>query len=97
MPLAIADTIECVCCGSQWDGSNRLYCMSVGCPGCTPEAAQPEPEPSETAAAKALKRVFGRLHDTGKRQSSDIRRLQERLDALERHCQELERRLLAKE
>ena len=95
--MVATDTIECVCCGSEWAGNNRCYCMSVGCPGCTPEGAQPEPEPGETPVAKALKRVFGRMHETGKRQSSDIRRAQERLDALERRCQELERRLLAKE
>ena len=90
--VATADTIECVCCGNIWDGNAQCYCMCVGCPSCTPETAQPEPEPSNkaTPASKALKRVFGRLHETDKVQSSGIKKAQKRLDILEKRCQKLE-------
>jgi hypothetical protein len=73
--VATDDTIECVCCGNIWDGNAQCYCMCVGCPSCTPETAQPEPEPSNkaTPASKALKRVFGRLHETDKTQSAGSR------------------------
>ena len=90
--VGTADTIECVCCGNIWDGNAQCYCMCVGCPSCTPETAQPEPEPSNNAtpASKALKKVFGRLHETDKTQSAGIKKAQKRLDILEKRCQKLE-------
>ena len=90
--VATADTIECVCCGNIWDGNAQCYCMCVGCPNCTPETAQPEPEPNNNAtpASKALKRVFGRLHETDKVQSSGIKKAVKRLDVLEKRCKKME-------
>ena len=90
--VGTADTIECVCCGNIWDGNAQCYCMCVGCPSCTPETAQPEPEPSNkaTPASKALKKVFGRLHETDKTQSAGIKKAEKRLDILEKRCKELE-------